>query len=234
MSAVSRGRRASEWPANCPPPERYAIFPGSFDPIHNGHMQMARYARRRFGLQRIYLIPTAYFANRRAAMALSGEWRLRLCRAAVADDPTLQLLGHEIAANSPGYLIETVRTLRRRWGRSGRMAVLLGSDLMAEIGSWKAVDDLARCVHLYIFDRRGSGSATGTGGATEAAGAAEMGGTIDTAPLIEHGFRYTLCDNAPYVMSSSEVRAQITAGGDIGGAVPPAVARLIDRYRLYR
>lgn len=203
-----------------------AIFPGSFDPIHRGHIELAERVCDHYGWERVYLIPSAHFRNRPTSPQLSGSWRLRLCRAALAERPDtrLRLLEHEIANRTPGYLIDTVHALRERFGGDDRaddagqrVSVLLGSDLLAEIGQWKAIDELAQAVHLYLFSRPSS----------------DEDEPPATAILERSHFHYTLCPTPPYFVSSSDIRQRIAVGKSIAGLVPSSVAELIAEHHLY-
>lgn len=235
----------------------YAIFPGSFDPIHNGHIQMAEYACHQYGWERIYLIPTSHFLNRRTPIVLSGEWRLKLCRAALEErnalpgtlPSSLRLLEHEITTHAPGYLIDTVRRAIRQQaqghegtGTAGtRVQVLLGSDLLSEIGGWEQVDELARWVHLYVCGR-GGGTNNDTSNDTnndtngDANNDTRRAGMskADAASLTAHGFQYTVCANPRNPTSSTEVRRRVAANESIRDMVPAAVERLIANHRLYQ
>lgn len=202
----------------------YAIFPGSFDPIHNGHIELAEHACLHYGWEHVYLIPSSHFHNRPVSPQLSGDWRLRLCRAALDERPAtrLRLLGHEITDHAPGYLIDTVRTVHKRFGNDGgadeewRVRVILGSDLLTEIGQWKAIDELVQRVHFYFFSRPSD---------TE---------PFSTAILEQHRFHYTFCPTPPYFVSSSDVRQRTAVNESIADLVPSSVAEIIAANHLYR
>lgn len=219
-----------------PHSNNYAILPGSFDPIHNGHLELAEYAAHHYAWERVYFIPSAHFPNRATPLHLSGRWRVRLCRAALAERATsrLALLAHEVTHHRPGYLIDTVRALQQRWrlrasGPHPRVNVLLGSDLLHELANWKEIDELSHLTHIYLFHRPhlNNGNYNTTPRTRSRAQA-------DQTLLTTHGFPHTLCDNPPLPVSSSEIRQRIARQQSIADLVPDSVERLIRQHRLYQ
>ena len=197
---------------NTPPPSgAYAIFPGSFDPIHNGHVQIARYMCQHYAFDAIYFIPTDHFVNRAIPMVLSGEWRVRLCKAALETEAQMTVLDHEVTHHTPGYLIKTIDILRHAWNESHPINVIIGNDLLNEMHEWKAFASLVRSAHFYIFNRASAPKST----------------------RMYERLQYTHCNNSIYHISSTEVRTAIKERRSVHALLPGAVARLIQDHRLY-
>ncbi len=145
-----------------------ALFGGSFDPVHRGHLAVARAAQRRYKLDKIYFVPTslqplkqgqpsASFADRYAMLALATRNDKRFL-------PSLLEAPHEKASGTPNYTIDTVRRFRAQWaskrgrgrGENGdRLFFLIGADSFLSIGRWHRVEELLREVEFIIATRPG-------------------------------------------------------------------------------
>jgi nicotinate-nucleotide adenylyltransferase len=139
------------------------------------------------------------------------EIRQRLLEAAIAGDPRFLLMTLERGREAPSYTVETLRALREE--RPGdRFWLLLGEDSLDELHTWREPDEIARLARIAVYRRRGAGGAV----------PAMLGGRVEMVdgPLVD--------------VSSSWVRARTRAGGSVRNLVPPAVAELIARERLYR
>jgi nicotinate-nucleotide adenylyltransferase len=146
------------------------LFGGTFDPIHRGHMALARAAREKFALKRILFVPanvpphrqhqpTAAFAHRYAMVALATagvkEFVPSLLEApGVVTMPPRQKKGQpaEPAAN---YTIDTIRRLKTTFGRSDRLFFLIGIDAFKDIAKWREAEALFRECEFIVASRPG-------------------------------------------------------------------------------
>ncbi|UYB50977.1 nicotinate-nucleotide adenylyltransferase [Xanthomonas sp. AM6] len=213
----------------------HLIYGGTFDPIHNGHLAIARAARDAFGVP-VRLMPAADPPHR-AAPGADARQRCRMLALAIADEPGLLLDRHELqrALAQPGvasYSIDTVRELRAELGAGAPLALLIGADSFVGFTSWRDWRSLLDAAHLVVADRAGSGweralpaelaqAVAGRWAASPQALAAAPGGRL-------------WCLRQPLrTESASQVRARIAAGGDWAGLVPAPVADYIRAAGLY-
>jgi nicotinate-nucleotide adenylyltransferase len=190
---------------------------GTFDPIHNGHLNAAREAARILGLQRVLLIPSARPPHKGTADESSAEHRLAMTRSAAEHDPLFEVLDLEIARGGNSYTLHTLQELRRRFPDDGtwyRLAEVL------PLCDWAV---LRRPGHHLpsLIEPLGEHGAGFVGD--------DRRGVVRASPLTR--IFYVLI--AETDVSSTRIREKVGAGLSIEGDVPPSVADYIRRHGLY-
>jgi nicotinate-nucleotide adenylyltransferase len=181
------------------------ILGGTFDPVHNAHLAMARAALRELRLDRVLWLPTGKPRYRRAPLA-SAEHRLEMLRLATEGEPRYAIDARELSDKASGYTADTLKELKAELGPAAELYLLLGADQYAKLDTWHRPDEVRRLARLAMFARPGF--------EVKADGAA-------------------LVPMPPLAVSASDVRARAKRGEDISGLVPAAVANYIQRRRLY-
>lgn len=185
---------------------RTALFGGTFDPIHNAHLEIARAAADRFDLERIIFVPAANPPHKPGGTAASYEDRVRMTELACAGEPRFEVSRIEEGAEK-SYSMVTVERLRALG--YPRLAFLIGADAFREIRTWYRWRDLMAAVEFIVVTRPGSEWSIPEGAVVH-----ELAG-LDLP------------------VSSSAIRERITDGAaDV--PVPPAVIDYIRRHGLYR
>ncbi|MCW0404186.1 nicotinate-nucleotide adenylyltransferase [Xanthomonas sacchari] len=216
-------------------PPLHLIYGGTFDPIHNGHLAIARAARDAFGVP-VRLMPAADPPHRPAPGA-DAQQRCAMLALAIADTPGLVLDLHEVrrAQARPGvasYSIDTVRELRAELDADAPLALLIGSDSFVGFNGWREWRALLEAAHLIVADRAGSG--------WERAVPAELAQAVagrwaDTPQALARapGGRLWCLRQPLRSESASLVRARIAAGEDWAALLPAPVAAYIRDHALY-
>jgi len=218
-------------------------FGGTFDPVHNGHLAIARAARDELGVA-VRLMPAADPPHRTRPGADAAA-RAHMLALAIGDEPGLAVDRRELDRPGPSYSIDTVRSLRAEYGADSPLALLLGADSFLSLPTWHEWTALFGQVHLVVADRPGSplegpmrqdaGVTPGTGGLPAALAAAVAGRwRQDPAALAATpaGCLYRL--HQPLTPeSATEVRSLIAHGGDWPDRVPSPVAAFIRAHGLY-
>jgi nicotinate-nucleotide adenylyltransferase len=190
------------------PAVRYALFGGSFDPVHHGHLMLAELLRESERLQRIVFVP-AWQSPHKPRCGAPGVHRIAMLRLAVRGNAAFRVSDIEMRRGGPSYTIDTVRTFARRWKK--RPWLLLGGDALVDLPTWRDSEALRREARIVVFARPGFAAAKRR--------AARL------------GFRYH--ELTLSTLSSSEVRGRVRRGRSIRYRVPEAVRRYIERHRLY-
>ena len=185
---------------------RVALFGGTFDPVHNAHLEVAHAALSRFGLEKILFVPAARPPHKPAGGEASFDDRVRMLELACAGVPQFEVSRIEEGSRQ-SYSILTIEKLLAAGIKP--LAFLIGADAFAEIRTWHRWKEVVASVEFIVVTRRGS-----TWHAPDGAIVHELTG-ID-API-----------------SSSAVRATL-ASGDADIPVPPAVLDYIYARGLYR
>jgi nicotinate-nucleotide adenylyltransferase len=186
---------------------RIGLLGGTFDPPHLGHLLAASDAYEALNLDRLVFIPAAAQPLKSAIMASPAD-RLAMVRLLVADDPRFTVDPIEIERGGLSFTIDTLRALHDRWKADSALALvlLLGADAAATLPQWREPAEIARLAEVVVL-RRGERYT------------AAMGRAIDTRTVD---------------VSSTEIRARVSAGLSIRGFVTSPVAAYIEGRRLYR
>lgn len=182
---------------------RIGIFGGTFNPPHNGHLQLARTFLAQAALDEVWLMVSPQNPFKANADLPADSYRLRLVQAAVEGECGLRASDFEFHLPKPSYTWNTLQALTRAF-RDCEFSLLVGGDNWAAFDRWSHPADILRHHELYVYPRPGS--------------------DIDEASLPPgvHLLHGQLLD-----VSSTEVRRRVMAGEDISGLVPPRVAALM-------
>jgi nicotinate-nucleotide adenylyltransferase len=127
---------------------RVGLLGGTFDPVHNAHLAMARAALDGLGLERVLWLPTGAPKYRAPARASAAQ-RLALLRLALAGEPRYALDERELAAGHSGYTVDTLKSL------GGRPLLLLGADQYAKFETWHRWREILELAEIAVFARPG-------------------------------------------------------------------------------
>jgi nicotinate-nucleotide adenylyltransferase len=188
---------------------RLALFGGSFDPVHLGHLLVAQAAREELDVARLFFIPAAQSPFKPEQKPSPAKERLRLLRLALAGKEWCEIDEQELQRGGVSYTIETVRDYARRFPH-GQLFYLIGADNVAQLPKWREAGELARLAEFVTIPRPG-----------------EANGAFP-AP-----FRGRTLKGFPLGVSSSQIRQRVQAGLAIDHLVPEAVAEAIRQNRLY-
>jgi nicotinate-nucleotide adenylyltransferase len=129
------------------------ILGGTFDPVHNAHLAMARAALDALRLERVVFIPTGNPRYRKPAFA-SGEHRLAMLRLALSGNADFQLDARELRPGATGYTIDTLRALHAEGMQD--LYLLMGADQYAKLASWHKPEEIVALAKIAVFPRPGT------------------------------------------------------------------------------
>lgn len=116
--------------------EKIGIFGGTFNPVHNGHVLLARHYVQALGLQKLLVIPAKTPPHKLAPELAAEQLRLQMCALAFADLPQAQVSDLEICRPGKSYTIDTVYKLRQLYPQA-QLYLLVGSDMFLSFTKWK-------------------------------------------------------------------------------------------------
>ncbi len=144
------------------PPKKIGILGGTFDPPHLGHLKLATHFAKLFSLDELLLIPSGA-PWQKTTLITRAETRLQLTEAAAIDlaraflylqIPTLIGVDRlEVDRAGPSYAIDTIKTLRERYGPTARLIWLMGADSFISVPSWNSWRELLNQVHFAVASR---------------------------------------------------------------------------------
>ncbi len=228
------------------------IFGGAFDPIHRGHLAVARAAAARFKLDVVWFVPShtpphklnqpmAPFADRYAMVALATS----AVKKFVPSDIEFQRQGRN---SRPSYSIDTVRAFRRGMQKSDSLFFLAGMDAFLTLSTWRQPIDLLQEAQLIVATRPGYRLRRKPGGPRDLPAATEFSAAIrervrfitvaplNSPPRKQSGgeIAVRLLDTVHDLNSATEIREAVARGRDLVKFVPPAVAVYIAKKGLYQ
>lgn len=204
-------------------------FGGTFDPVHAGHLAVARAVRDAFGAE-VRLLPAADPPHRPAPGA-SAEARAEMLELAIAGEPGLVVDRRELRRPGPSWTVLSLAELRAELGPEAPLAWVLGADAFRGLPSWHEWTRLPALAHLVVVTRPGHGlEALPEPLEVLLAGRwARQPGELEQAPA----GRVFRLEAIPHPASASELRRRLAAGQGGGDWLAPAVAAYIARHGLY-
>src|SRR5262245_36065869 len=213
---------------------RIGAFGGTFDPIHNAHIQVARAVVRNFKLDRLLIIPAHRPPHKTTNAIANAYHRYAMAVLATLDESRLEVSTIELEAPERPYSFETIGRLRSALGSNATLFFVVGADSFEEIHTWREPALLLSSTDLIVVSRPGH----------ELNSSGEFFGSEvidlrrgDRAPdIAEHTKtrRVYLTDYVDSTVSSTGIRQRVLDGESIAEQVPEAVSHYIEKYSLYR
>jgi nicotinate-nucleotide adenylyltransferase len=210
---------------------RVAIYGGTFDPVHNGHVEVARQVLKLFELDEVIFVPACVPPHKRNANITSAFHRFAMLALATEADQRLLVSTAELDAPERPYAVDTVARMKRE---DERLFFLIGSDSWAEIKTWYEWQRLLTMCDLivvtrpgYEIDSRDDIDCVDVRGMTR--------GSV--AELLKRETTRVFVTNAAMVdVSATKIRAAVRSSDreSLQAMVPPAVANYIEKYGLYK
>lgn len=208
-------------------------YGGSFDPVHCGHLAVARSARDALHAD-VYFMPAADPPHKGPTGA-DADARLAMLRLAIANEAGFAIDPRELMRAGPSYSIDSVLALRAELGKDRPLALLLGADSFLSLPSWRRWQELLSQVHIVIAERPGSRLAADNLPPALAA-TAEGRWQCSAQPLQQAAAGYWYRLRLPLRPESSSALRQAIAQDQRHWRAwtSAAVAGYIDAHRLYR
>ena len=198
---------------------RVGVFGGTFDPIHLGHLAVARSIQSSLGLDNVIFVPAGQPWLKADTPVSRVKDRVQMLRLALARRRAFELSTIEADRPGPSYTVDTMETLQRQLGSDADYFFLLGSDALVDIPKWKEPQRLIQLCQLVAFARPGFGLPT-----MEALKAA-VPGVSQRVVFVE----------VPQVnIRATDIRCRIAEGRSIQRLVPRSVERYILEHGLYK
>ena len=130
------------------------IFPGTFNPIHEGHLKMAQYALDNYKFDKILFIPS-YLPPHKEINNNLAKHRFKMVELAIGVNPKFEVSDVEYSCEGKSYSLITVKKVIEQYGIKGRLNFIIGTDAFEKLDTWYHADELKGLVHFIVFPRRG-------------------------------------------------------------------------------
>jgi len=206
----------------------HVLYGGTFDPVHAGHLAIARAAHDALGVP-VHLMPAADPPHRPPPGATAAQ-RVAMLELALEGEPGLRLDLRELARTGRSWSVDTLRGLRAENGDAAPVALLVGADSFAGLPSWKSWRELFGLAHFVVASRDGDD------GLPPALEEALQGRVARTADELGHSpaGKVLWLRQPLHPQSATAIRGRIAAGEPWRHLVPAPVARYIEAQGLYR
>ena len=225
------------------------LFGGTFDPVHKGHLALARAAMTRCKLHRVYFVPANVPPHKQKQPLTAFVHRFAMLALATANEkafvPSLLEAPKDGESNrkgrfeKPNYTIDTVRRLKQSFRASDQLFLLIGMDAFAEIASWHQSEALFRECAFVIAGRPGFSLADVASALPESLRPREevmrpFEKQAAAGDLMLPGVKIHLLGDLHEPASATAVRQAVAAGKPVGRFVEPAIAEYIKKMGLYK
>ncbi|MDB2667256.1 nicotinate-nucleotide adenylyltransferase [Luminiphilus sp.] len=207
---------------------RIGVMGGSFNPVHCGHLSVARDVKATLKLDRMALMPAAQ-SPLKGMHSVSAEHRAAMLELAVASHPELDLDLRELSRKGPSYTFDSLTELREALGLQASLYFIMGDDLLPSLARWSRWQEILHYAHVVVVSRPGVFPAVPATVkkwwnhhemSLEALHQSSCGGVSRVeCPLVN--------------VSSTAIRAAIELGSPVSEVIPDAVLEYITRHNLY-
>lgn len=196
--------------------DKLLIFGGSFNPVHNGHVNLALAAQRFIGADKLIVLPTNISPHKNGNI-IAPFHRFNMCKMAFAKFDKIEVSDLEIKRGGISYTIDSLNEIKKVDCNS-EIFLLVGSDMLIDLNSWKDVNKIFEIVKICAACR--------TYGEHEE--------VLNYSKFLQRmGAKVSIMDFYPFEVSSSEIRSKIKNGVSIRGLVPDNIFDYIIENKLY-
>lgn len=196
---------------------RIGIFGGAFNPVHKGHINLAKSYLESLSLDKLLIIPTAVPPHKTAAELADEADRMNMLLLAFEDMVKVEVSDIEFQRKGKSYTFDTITQLRKNY-ENDELFLIIGEDQFLSFDKWYKYEEILSQVVLCTAAREENKR-------DKISAFAEI--------LLKGKSNYFLADFAPVVVSSSEIRAKLKCGKDVSNLLPEKVYHYIRNKELY-
>ena len=186
------------------------IYGGTFNPLHNGHIALAKAFLQQAGLDEVWFVVSPQNPFKVNDTLLDDDIRLQMVRTALHGEPKLKVSDVEYHLPKPSYMYRTLRHLSTEHP-DYKFTLLIGGDNWEAFDRWKNADEIIENYRIAVYPRRGD--------------------NIDVSALPH---TVMLLDTPLIDISSTEIRQRVSDGQPINSLVPQEIAAFIEKHHLYK
>jgi nicotinate-nucleotide adenylyltransferase len=201
---------------------RIGLYGGSFDPIHCGHLIVARAIGERLNLARVIFLPSARPPHKGESDLASPEHRSAMVELAIRDEPLFELSDVDLKREGPSYTIATIAEFRRKFGPSAALHWIIGADSLDDLTTWHRAGDLVDACTVVTAARCG----------WETVDWEKLQAALGETRVTK--LRTGIVSTPVMDISSTDIRRRVGEGKSIRFMVPDCVRAYITEDGLYR
>lgn len=213
--------------------ERIALYGGTFDPVHAGHLEVARRVSQLFEIEKVLFVPAQMAPHKIGRPVTEPIHRYAMLALATQDDPRLGISTFELDAPDRRYTVETIDHFQRVLGDATELFFIMGADSWSEITTWREWERLLTMTNHIVVTRPGYEPVrTHVGTISERIVDLRGGQT----PQFQGGKKIFFTDVVMTDVSATDIRRLVSEGRleELTGLVPGPVLEYIKKYGIYR
>ncbi len=187
---------------------KIGILGGTFDPVHNGHIYLAKKVCAKLRLDKIIFIPSYLPPHKKGAKVTSARHRFNMLKLAIQANKQFKISDMEIRRKGRSYSVETLRRLRKKYGAKAELFFIVGSDSLKELNKWKNLKEILTLCRFVVVERPGF--------------------KVSKPPK---GFIFLKIGAKD--ISATDIRGKIKSDRPLNSFLPDSVKRYVYRYKLY-
>jgi nicotinate-nucleotide adenylyltransferase len=210
---------------------RVAVFGGTFNPVHYGHLRLAEEVRETCGLESVVFMPSHITPHKLTESLTPARVRFELVRLAIEDNPGFAVSDLELRREGRSFTVDTVRELMKD---GAEVSLILGSDSFNDIASWHEYRELLR-LSSFIVAPRPNHPSRPLEEVLPVELAAEFWYDAGVAAYVNSGGNsITYLDTTPIDISSSGIRERVRKGRSVRYLLPDSAIGFIKKEGLYK
>lgn len=194
---------------------RLGVFGGAFDPVHRGHMALARTALEQLQLNELRIIPTGH-AWHKTRVLTPAVHRLAMATMAFAELPHVVIDPRETQRSGASYTIDTLRELQAEFP-AAQLFLIVGEDQAKALTSWRSWEEILQIAIICVAARAGC-----------------TGDSVHFDAMSKPDARFCLLEMPPVAVSATEIRHAVANHHNVAPLVFEPVARYIEHHHLYQ
>jgi nicotinate-nucleotide adenylyltransferase len=216
--------------------KRIAIYGGTFDPVHSGHLEIARRVTQFFGIDDFLFVPAMMAPHKLDREVLPPLHRYAMLALATSADARLCISTFELDSPGRQYTVDTLVHFRSRFGESADLFFVMGADSWAEVTTWREWRRFLTLANLIVVTRPGFEIFAAPATAETTAGLVDLRGVTEFVGTGEPGSQKVFVSDLVMIdVSATEIRRAASSDDNkkLNKLVPLEVAEYIRKYRLY-
>lgn len=194
---------------------KLCIFPGTFNPVHNGHLYMAEYIFKNFDFKKILFIP-AFVPPQKEIFPQLAVHRYKMVELAIKNNPNFEISDIEYKHSGKSYTYLTLLELYKIYATEDKINMIIGTDAFENLDTWYESEKLRQIVDFIVFIRKNDFESN------------------KYDEMRRKGYRFHFAEMPFNDISSSEIRENIKNGQSLSGLIPEEVERYIKDNDLYK
>jgi nicotinate-nucleotide adenylyltransferase len=218
--------------------KRIAIYGGTFDPVHLGHLEVARRVSDLFEIDELLFVPAQIAPHKLTQIVTPAIHRYAMLVLATQEDSRLRVSTFELEAPDRRYTVDTLAHLKSELGESADLFFVMGADSWSEITTWREWERLLALVNHIVVTRPGYDISLELVSSSVRERIVDLRGSKQVPSVVSEvaGEQIFITDAVMLDYSATGIRRALRAdnGSELTGLVAPSVTDYIRKYELYR